>query len=114
MALETLKELKSIDGVKICHLDGSGELTRDFITIDNQTNAITFKIQSGAIKEKGVNGCQVDHIILVVTEIIRGLNVKFPCKENENAIQNLHSAYGWLDTRTKEREDRGVEGTSQK
>ena len=36
---------------------------------------------------------------------------KFWCKENEMALNHLIEALMWLNKRTKDREDRGVEGT---
>lgn len=38
----------------------------------------------------------------------------FACSENASAIQNLTSALGVLDHRTKQRENAGVEGTHER
>ena len=37
-------------------------------------------------------------------------NGKYACRENAMAITKLDEALMWLDKRTKDREDRGVEG----
>ena len=95
MALETLKDLVLPKGVEI----------------DHEENSIKFTIQNGAIKENGVNGCQVDFIITVAFWIIKGLNKKFPCRENSIAITKLEEASHWLNQRTIDREKRKVEGT---
>ena len=94
MALETLKDAQPAYGVEINHAE----------------NSITFKLQNGPIKENGVNGCQVDTMIDCARQIIAGLNQKFPCRENSCAITKLDEAMQWLQWRTRDRLDRGVEG----
>ncbi len=39
---------------------------------------------------------------------------KFKCRENAMVITKLEEAMHWLKHRTKARQNRGVEGTSQK
>lgn len=80
----------------------------DYIKKDGDT--ISFAIQNGPIRENGLNGCQVDDMIIVATSIIRKLNGEFPCRENSLAITKLEEAIHWLNARTKDRESRGVEG----
>ncbi len=112
MALETLNNVTEIGGIDIHrvewnHPDGN------FIEVDDKHNAITFKIQNGPIKEHGVNGCQVDDIILAARTIISGLNKNFPCRENSCAITKLDEAMQWLAWRTRDCEKRGVEGKNE-
>jgi hypothetical protein len=64
------------------------------------------------VKENGVNGCQVDTVIAASKAILEGLNKNFPCRENAMAITKLDEALLWLEKRTKDREARAVEGTS--
>lgn len=111
MALETLKDVVKIGGVKVVRVDWDQPAT-NFIEINDKDNAITFKIQSGPVKEFGHNGCQVDSLVEVATVIIHGLNKKFPCRENSLAITKLEEAKMWLDKRTQDRVIRGVEGTN--
>lgn len=116
MALETLKEVTEIDGFPVVHQEGPGRKVlqdREFVEVDHDKNAITFKIQNGPIGENGVNGCQVDTMIIAAAEIIRGLNKKFPCRENSCAITHLDEALHWLKARKTDRVKRGVEGTDQ-
>jgi len=94
MALETLKNAQPTYGVEINH----------------EENSIKFTLQNGPIKEKGVNGCQVDTMIDFARQIIAGLNQKFPCRENSCAVTHLDEAMMWLLWRTRDRLDRGVEG----
>ena len=79
-----------------------------FIKVDG--NSISFTIQDGPIGENGVNGCQIDDVIIVSTSIIRKLNGEFPCRENSLAITKLEEATMWLEKRKADREARGVEG----
>ncbi len=81
--------------------------------IKKDGNSITFTIQNGPIKENGLNGCQVDDMIIVATSIIRKLNGEFPCRENSLAITKLEEATMWLEKRTTDRESRGVEGKNE-
>lgn len=82
-----------------------------FVEIDGQK--ITFTIQNDPIKEVGVNGCQLDALIVMARDMIAYLNAKFPCRENSITITKLEEALMWQEARTKNREARGVEGTNQ-
>ena len=131
MALETLKGIDEIDGFKVAVMDElkekhpemfseSGQMDyKRFekeirpthpIQIRHDKNSISFTIQNGPIKEVGVNGCQVDTLVSAAIGIISGLNWKFPCKENEDALTHLRGAYAALKVRKENREARGVEG----
>lgn len=117
MALETLKNVRVIDGFNVAHRVGLACIDVDFeatpIVVNHPDNMITFKIQNGPIKENGVNGCQVDTMIKTALLIIQGLNAQFPCDENEIAINHLTAAIIALKDRKRNREERGVEGTNQ-
>lgn len=120
MALETLKGVNEIGEFYVIRGKPEGitwdefdVLREDFpIHITDDKNLISFKIQNGAIKENGVNGCQVDTIIEAAMLMLMGLNEKFPCRENSMAITKLDEALLWLLRRKINREKRGVEGTS--
>ena len=73
---------------------------------------ITF--QDGPIKEVGVNGCQTEDVIDVLIARLKGFNVPpHNNRETSLAITALEEAQNWLWRRTRERELRNVEGTSQ-
>ena len=131
MALETLKGIKKIGGFNVIVMDElrekypekfneSGAMDykwfekeirpENFIYVRNDVNSISFTIQNGAIKENGVNGCQVETMIETAKIIIEGLNKEFPCRENSLAITKLEEALMWLRERTRNRIERGVEG----
>lgn len=120
MALETLQNVKEIGGFKVAELNEAIpreewlELIKSkFVVVSHANNTIHFKIQNRPIKEVGVNGCQVDTLIHAAMIILKGLNDKYPCPENEKAIDYLWDAITELENRTKDRQARGVEGTSQ-
>ncbi len=114
MALETLKGVNEIGGCAIKRIDWKRQVGSEnyHIDVSDEANAITFYIQNGPIKENGVNGCQVDTVIEAAKVIIENLNKKFPCRENALAITKLDESLMWLRERTRNREKRGVEGTS--
>lgn len=108
MALETLKNVKEINGFNIGR--GNDPHDSEFIRINDEWNSITFKLQNQPIQECGVNGCQVDELIEAAKLILNGLNTKFPCRQNSLAITKLEEALHWLSDRRNDREKRGVEG----
>jgi len=133
MALETLKGITEINGEAIVVMDDlrksnpemfneSGSMNyemfeRDirphkFIYVRNDVNSLAFTLQNGPVKEFGKNGCQVTDVIAVAKKIIEGLNESFPCRENAMTITKLDEALMWQDKRTKDREERNVEGKS--
>lgn len=134
MALETLKGVTEINGEKIIVMDELREQYPErftetgamdnkwfeetirpnaFIYVRNDKNSLAFTIQNGPIKEVGKNGCQVVDVIAVAKRMIEELNKKFPCRENAMTITKLDEALMWQDKRTKDRQARQVEGTSQ-
>jgi len=130
MALKTLKDITEIGGFKIMrendrysYLDSNGcvdwngldEARKTIpIHITDEKNMISFRIQDGPINENGVNGCQVDTILLVAKTIVEGLNKNFPCKENEKAIEKMTEALMWMEERKRAILSRGVEGFNKK
>ena len=132
MALETLKDITDIGDFAVLDIAQAMDhikqritspemqqreikklLSEYFIQIDHGNNLLIFKLQSAPIREVGVNGCQVDTIIMAAHDILMGLNEKMPCHENSMALVELREAIGWLEKRKTYREARGVEGTNQ-
>lgn len=73
------------------------------------------KFQNGAIGGSGTNGCHNEDLLHIVVDRLECFQEgNFACIENERALSSLRDCIGHLNSRTKEREDRGVEGTSQK
>lgn len=133
MALETMKDVKEINGEKIVCMDDlriqfpekfneSGSMDykwfekdirpHNFIYVRHDVNSLSFTIQNGPIKEAGKNGCQVEDVIAVAKHIVEQLNAKFPCRENAMMITKLDEAIMWSKKRTSDRQARQVEGLS--
>lgn len=71
--------------------------------------------QNGPIKENGVNGCQQEDLLAIVSHRLESFQESdFACIENQIALDHVKSALGILNQRTKSRVKRGVEGTNQK
>lgn len=56
------------------------------------------------------HGTTNEEVIGMLIDRLNHLQRLMPCKENEAAIQHLVEAYNLLYQRTKERQERGVEG----
>lgn len=72
--------------------------------------------QNGPLAVDGVrrepNGAFVEDVIAAVVGRLKHYqSTQFACHWNEQAIVALESALSYLDARTKERTERGVEGT---
>lgn len=117
MSLETLKDLKEVNGYEVHDylVDRRGYLFSEgeCIIANIDDNVLAFKIQNGPIKEFGVNGCQVDEIIAVARHMILGLHNQLPSLHNKKAMDALSLALFHLTCRKNERVSRNVEGTSQ-
>ena len=60
------------------------------------------------------NGAFVEDVIAVVIDRLKVYQAsEFACEANQRAIEALETAANVLDDRTKDRENRGVEGTHQ-
>jgi len=81
---------------------------------NNPISKIEVQLQSAPIKEVGVNGIQIDDLILVLRDILKSFNKNLECRENNIAITKLEEAYLWLLSRKMDREKRGVEGSNNK
>jgi hypothetical protein len=132
--LETMKGVTEINGQRVIVMDDLREQFPDrftetgamdhqwfettirpnaFMYVRHDKNSISFTLQDGPVKEKGVNGCQVTDIIAVAKHMIERLNKKFPCTENETTLFHLQEAIDAQTERTRDRTNRGVEGTQQ-
>jgi hypothetical protein len=65
--------------------------------------------------EDGLNGITIEVLLAIAIDRLQCLQAgDFSCRENANAITKLEEAMHWLQHRTNDRLQRGVEGTSQK
>lgn len=97
------------------HLNGEPvELTQVTEFVDNvNLSKIDIKLQSAPVSEVGIDGLQIDDVIVVIKDILQSFQNAYPCAETSNAILHLRNAKDQCDLRRENRIKRGVEGTSQ-
>ena len=82
-------------------------------TNDSLAGTLTVRFQKGPIGEHGVNGVSNDVLLAIVADRLEGFQSgPYACQDNGIALAKIQSAMQDLQTRTKERLARGVEGTS--
>jgi len=68
--------------------------------------------QNGPIAEVGVNGITHEALLAIVADRLRSFqDGPFRCRHNALALTAIEEAQNWLNRRTFERTQRGVEGT---
>ena len=73
----------------------------------------TIRFQNGPVKEHGINGCQLEDLIEVCIDRLQGFQSgDYACETNAAALSSLNDALESLESRTRSRVERGVEGTS--
>lgn len=98
---------------------GAGNACHEYLVlpeVDKDAKELTcVHFQNGPIQENGVNGCQNEDLLEIVVDRLKGFQSgDFSCRENAIALTNIETALLWLNKRTNDRIDRGVEGTSVK
>jgi len=101
---------------------GDGGANHEYIVVDRngtqhhpsrvpgQLAKISF--QNGPIPENGVNGVTQEDLLSIVIHRLRGFAAgPFATRENACALRKTEEALHWLEARTYDREQRGVEGT---
>ncbi len=81
-----------------------------YLAITGPNHSQTLLFQQGTVPEAGHNGLTNELLLAVLVHRIKFLNGKFPCRENSLAITKLEEAKMWLEERTRNRIERGVEG----
>lgn len=70
------------------------------------------RFQNGPIKESGVNGITQEALAAIIIDRLRGFQSgRFHCEANQKALEFFEEGLQYLQTRTRERIARGVEGT---
>lgn len=92
---------------------GATELVPGVI-LGKDGRTVTFVLQRGPVREVGRNGCDLIDMLEFTRLTLEAFQAKFACRENAIAITKLQEAEMWLRERTRDREERGVEGTSSK
>ena len=79
------------------------------------TNPTVISFQNGPIAEAGVNGISQEALLAIVEDRLRSFQAgPYACRENALALTHIQEAMHWLHHRTRERMQRGVEGTMEK
>ena len=92
----------------------TGGFTEMKTTVDEgEQYAIFIRWQNGIIQEGQQNGAFVEDVIEAARQRIAffNSNPRFRCRENSLAITKLEEALQWLDWRTRQRVNQGVENT---
>lgn len=73
----------------------------------------SINFQNGPIAEVDINGCMNEDLLVILIDRLKGFQSgPYACAENALALGNLEAALDILQSRTRKREERGVEGTS--
>ena len=102
----------------ICVIDepgaGGANHVYKIMDIGNTEKYADISFQDGPVQEAGINGCHQEDLLIVVLDRLQSFQAgDFACEENAEAITKIEEALSWLNQRTQDREDRGVEGTSE-
>lgn len=68
------------------------------------------QFQHGPVKVHGVNGITSEALLAILIHRTKILNNNFPCEENKRAITYMENALALFEQRTRDRQQRGVEG----
>ena len=89
------------------------QFKRDYETPDDKEGTQKFqKITFYKLNQDGSyeNGTTLEELLRVGIRRLQNLNSRFLCRENSVAITKMEEALMWLNKRTENRKERGVEG----
>ncbi|MEM9805865.1 MAG: hypothetical protein AAF959_11340 [Cyanobacteria bacterium P01_D01_bin.56] len=70
--------------------------------------------QKGPVLKVGPNGIQNEHLLAMVIHRLQGFQSgPYACNENAYALNRIQEGLFWLEERTKDRSNRGVEGKNE-
>ena len=99
-------ELKGKRGVTEININDT-----NFVSVYGPNGPIAgFQLQNGPILDAGVNGVQVEDLLLIALNRIETYNVDFPCEENEKTIDALKAAHVAMVSRMVDRTKRNALG----
>lgn len=94
--------------------DYSPEKSHTYYSIEHPQGSwgVSINFQNGVISENGINGVTIEALLAICLDRLQGFQAgKYPCKENQHAIDNLEWVMKELKSRTTKRLARGVEST---
>lgn len=110
---------------KTIHVDHNGvTVTAETVTIDGKVmgghkyrvhglqskEVMSIEFQKGPVGPNGTNGLTNEALLMILIDRTEALNDMFPCVQNRHAIHHMKMALELFEARTKERQNRGVEG----
>lgn len=85
--------------------------TSRWYELHRQSQLAEINFQNGPIKEFGVNGISNEALLAIIIDRLKGFQSgEYACEDNENALSCAQKTLYWLQKRTKDRLERGVEG----
>jgi len=112
----TNHETKGADGyvtIRVLDEPGAGGAYHKYQVISGD-NTCRIQFQNGPIAENGVNGLTNEALLTIVEHRLECFQSGgFKCDENQIALEDVRKARGSLHRRTRNRQNRGVEGKSE-
>lgn len=105
--------ISKLGGGAVTDYAPDGNVEGHLYTLNAGGNVQSLQFQLGTVPEVGHNGTTNEALIAAVIHRLKFLNGKFPCRENALAITKIEEAKMWLEERTRNRIERGVEGKHQ-
>ena len=95
---------------------GAGGASHEYVILTGISESVgNIKFQKGPVKQTETNGCFIEDLIVICMDRLEGFQSgDFACRENAIALIKLGDALKVLNERTKDRQNRGVEGTFEK
>lgn len=102
--------------VRVIDQPGAGNACHEYIVEvhhDDGVQDVRINFQNGPIAEFGTNGLTHEVLLAIIEDRLLGFQSgPYACRENAVALTKVQEAMMWLNKRTADRVDRGVEGTS--
>lgn len=106
----------SIDPINRVYAEAKSESNGSYnrFTVEEKGDLVeVIQFMSGPLNDpKRIPGVANEDVLIMVLQRLRGFQeTKFKCDTNQEAIEHIDQALQALYRRTRERRDRGVEGT---
>jgi len=101
--------------IEVLDEPGHGGACHEYsVSFPGATGNIDICFQNGPIAEAGVNGLTHEVLLAILEDRLKGFQAgPYACEENRLALEYIRAAQEQLQSRTKARMARGVEGTHQ-
>lgn len=97
--------------IKVTDKPGDGGANHEYSISHPDFGEVNISFQNGPIPENGVNGVTHEVLLAILIDRLQGFQSgPFACRENAIALTKIQEAQLWLQKRTRDRMDRGVEG----